>query len=156
LQALAAEAELQHAQREAQRAELQEQVALLDKLAPAAGEWERLAAEHQRLAHGSSLLAGAQSSLETLSEAEGASLPQLAAVTARLRELSAHDAGLREIVELLESAGAQAGEAARASSSTRRRCARPKPGSRRCTAPRAACACARRSSPASPKRSARG
>ena len=114
LQALAAEAELQHAQREAQRAELQEQVALLDKLAPAAGEWERLAAEHQRLAHGSSLLAGAQSSLETLSEAEGASLPQLAAVTARLRELSAHDAGLREIVELLESAGAQAGEAARA------------------------------------------
>jgi DNA repair protein RecN (Recombination protein N) len=114
LQALAAEAETQYAQREALRAELQEQVAALGKLAPAAGEWERLSAEHQRLAHGSSLLAGAQSSLETLSEAEGASLPQLAAVTARLRELSVHDAGLKDVVELLESAEAQAGEAARA------------------------------------------
>ncbi len=113
LQALAAEAEQQYAQREIERSELQEKVSLLDKLAPAAGEWERLAAEHQRLAHGSSLLAGAQSSLETLSEAEGASLPQLAAVAARLRSLSEHDAQLKEIVELLESAEAQAGEAAR-------------------------------------------
>jgi len=113
LQALAAEAEQQYAQREAERAELQERVSVLDRLAPLAGEWERLAAEHQRLAHGSSLLAGAQSSLETLSEAEGASLPQLSAVTARLRELSAHDAHLKEIVEMLESAEAQAGEAVR-------------------------------------------
>jgi DNA repair protein RecN (Recombination protein N) len=114
LQALAAEAEQQFAQRAAEREELQEKVAVLGRLAPAAGEWERLAAEHQRLAHGSSLLAGAQSSLETLSEAEGASLPQLAAVTVRLRELSAHDVHLKEIVELLESAEAQAGEAVRA------------------------------------------
>jgi len=114
LQALAAEAEQQYAQREAERAELQERVSVLDRLAPLAGEWERLAAEHRRLAHGSSLLAGAQSSLETLSEAEGASLPQLSAVTARLSELSAHDAQLREIVEMLESAEAQAGEAVRA------------------------------------------
>jgi DNA repair protein RecN (Recombination protein N) len=113
LQALAAEAEQQYAQREAERTELQDKAAVLDKLAPAAGEWERLAAEHQRLAHGSSLLAGAQSSLETLAEAEGASLPQLAAVTSRLRTLSAHDAQLKEIVELLESAEAQAGEAVR-------------------------------------------
>ncbi len=114
LQALAAEAEQQYAQREAERAELQDKVAVLDKLAPAAGEWERLAAEHQRLAHGSSLLAGAQSSLETLQEAEGASLPQLAAVASRLRSLAQHDAQLVAIVELLESAAAQAGEAARA------------------------------------------
>ena len=113
LQALAADAEQQFAQREAERAELQERVSVLERLAPLAGEWERLAAEHQRLAHGSSLLAGAQSSLETLSEAEGASLPQLAAVTARLRELSAHDAHLKEVVDLLESAEAQAGEAVR-------------------------------------------
>jgi DNA repair protein RecN (Recombination protein N) len=113
LQALAAEAEQQYAQREAERAELQDRVSVLDRLAPLAGEWERLAAEHQRLAHGSSLLAGAQSSLETLSEAEGACLPQLSAVTARLRELSAHDAHLKEVVEMLESAEAQAGEAVR-------------------------------------------
>ncbi len=114
LQALAAEAEQQYAQREAERAELQDKVAVLDQLAPAALEWERLAAEHQRLAHGSSLLAGAQSSLETLSEAEGASLPQLAAVASRLRSLAQHDAQLVAIVELLESAEAQAGEAVRA------------------------------------------
>jgi DNA repair protein RecN (Recombination protein N) len=114
LRALAAEAEQQYAQREAGRAELQDKVAVLDKLAPAALEWERLAAEHQRLAHGSSLLAGAQSSLETLSEAEGASLPQLAAVASRLRSLAQHDAQLVAIVELLESAEAQAGEAVRA------------------------------------------
>ncbi|MDA1118015.1 MAG: DNA repair protein RecN [Proteobacteria bacterium] len=114
LQALAAEAEQQFTRREAERADLQDRVAVLDKLAPAAGEWERLAAEHQRLAHGSSLLAGAQSSLETLSEAEGASLPQLSAVAGRLKSLAQHDAQLVEIVELLESAEAQAGEAVRA------------------------------------------
>ena len=79
LRTIAAEASEQFARREAERAELEDQVALLDKLAPRAGEWEALAAEHRRLAHGSSLLAGAQSALEALSEAEGASLPQLAA-----------------------------------------------------------------------------
>jgi DNA repair protein RecN (Recombination protein N) len=114
LQALAAEAEQQFAQRAAECEELQEKVAVLGRLVPAAGEWERLAAEHQRLAHGSSLLAGAQSSLEALSEAEGASLPQLSAVTASLRALCVHDARLRQIVELLESAEAHAGEAVRA------------------------------------------
>jgi DNA repair protein RecN (Recombination protein N) len=113
LATLAAEAQAQAAQREAERAELEEKVAELDRLAPREGEWDELAAEHARLAHGSSLLAGAQSSLETLSEAEGACLPQLAAVAGRLRELSEHDAGLRPIVEMLESAEVQAGEALR-------------------------------------------
>jgi DNA repair protein RecN (Recombination protein N) len=114
LQALAAEAEQKFAQREAERAELADRVALLDKLAPRAGEWQRLAADHGRLAHASSLLAGAQSSLEALQEGEGASLPQLAAVTSRLKSLAAHDELLAPVVELLESAEAQAGEALRA------------------------------------------
>jgi DNA repair protein RecN (Recombination protein N) len=113
LQALAAEAEQKFAQREAERAELADRVALLDKLAPRAGEWQRLAADHGRLAHASSLLAGAQSSLEALQEGEGASLPQLAAVTSRLKSLAAHDELLAPVVELLESAEAQAGEALR-------------------------------------------
>jgi DNA repair protein RecN (Recombination protein N) len=113
LRALAGEAAQQYAQREAERAELAERVALLDKLAPRTGEWEQLAAEQGRLAHASSLLAGAQSSLETLQEAEGASLPQLSAVASRLRALATHDAQLAPIVELLESAEAQAGEALR-------------------------------------------
>jgi len=113
LEALAAQAQEQFAQREAERLELEEKVAELKKLAPRQGEWEALAAEHSRLAHGSSLVAGAQSSLEALSEADGASLPQLAAVASRLRALSAHDVELVAIVELLESAQAQAGEAVR-------------------------------------------
>ena len=113
LQALAAEAAEQFARREAERSELQEKVAELKKLGLKAGEWDELAAQHQRLAHGSSLLAGAQSSLEALAEADGACLPQLSAVASRLRALSAHDERLRAIVEMLESAEAQAGEAAR-------------------------------------------
>jgi DNA repair protein RecN (Recombination protein N) len=97
----------------AEAAELEEKCGLLDKLAPQAGEWERLAAEHRRLAHGSSLLGGAQSALEALSEGDGASLPQLAAVASRLRALAEHDAALAPIVELLASAEAQADEAMR-------------------------------------------
>ena len=113
LQRLAEDAEKQFAIREAERAELSERVQQLKKVAPREGEWDALAAAHGRLAHGSSLLAGAQSSLETLSEAEGACLPQLAAVANRLRALSEHDARLGAIAELLRSAEAQAGEAAR-------------------------------------------
>jgi len=113
LEALAAEAEQQFARHEAEREELQEKVGELKKLGLKDGEWDGLAAQHQRLAHGSSLLAGAQSSLEALSEAEGACLPQLSAVASRLRSLSEHDVRLKAIVELIESAGVQAAEAAR-------------------------------------------
>jgi len=113
LDALAAEAEEQFARRQAERAELEEKVAELKKIGLKEGEWDGLAAQHQRLAHGSSLLAGAQSSLESLSEADGACLPQLSAVASRLRALSAHDTQLKGVVEMLESAEAQAAEAAR-------------------------------------------
>jgi len=113
LEALAAEAEQQFAKREAERAELADKVSELRKLGPKAGEWETLSEEQKRLANGSSLLAGAQSALEALSEAEGACLPQLSAIASRLRALSLHDARLASIVEMLASAEAQAGEAAR-------------------------------------------
>ena len=113
LEALAAEAAEQYAQRELERAELQDKVSELKRLAPAEGEWDALLAEHSRLAHGSSLVAGAESSLEALSEAEDATLARLAAVAGQLRTLSEHDAHLVPIVELLESAEAQVGEAAR-------------------------------------------
>ena len=98
---------------EAERADLQERTNDLKKIAPREGEWAEIGAEQTRLSHGSSLLAGAQSSLEALSESEGACLAQLAAVAAQLRALAAHDARLAAIVELLESAEAQASEAAR-------------------------------------------
>ena len=113
LTALAVEAEQQFAKRGAERTDLEEKVADLKKLGLKDGEWEAMAAQHQRLAHGSSLLAGAQSSLEALSEADGACLPQLSAVASRLRALSEHDVHLGAIVDMLESAEAQAAEAAR-------------------------------------------
>jgi len=113
LEALAAEAQEEFAKRESERAELEEKLGELKKLGLKDGEWDALSAQHLRLAHGSSLLAGAQSSLEALSEADGACLPQLSAVASRLRSLSEHDERLKAIVEMLESAEAQAGEAAR-------------------------------------------
>jgi DNA repair protein RecN (Recombination protein N) len=113
LEAVATEAQKNYAAREAERAEIQDRVTELKRISPVAGEWERVAAEHARLQHGSSLLAGAQSALEALTESEGAALAQLSAVASRLRALSAHDARLGPIVELVESAAAQAGEAVR-------------------------------------------
>src|SRR5437660_2233908 len=93
---------------------MQARVTELKRLSPLEGEWERVAAEHARLQHGSSLLAGAQSALEALTESEGAAVAQLSAVASRLRALSAHDARLAPIVELVEAAAAQAGAAGRA------------------------------------------
>jgi DNA repair protein RecN (Recombination protein N) len=113
LEEVALEAQKNYAARELERAELQDLVSELKRLAPGENEWAEVSAEQSRLAHGSSLLAGAQSSLETLTEAEGAALAQLSAVASRLRSLSEHDAGLASIVNLLESAEAQTGEAVR-------------------------------------------
>jgi DNA repair protein RecN (Recombination protein N) len=113
LEQVALEAQRNFTAREAERAELQDLVSELKRLAPREQEWGEICAEHARLSHGSSLLAGAQSSLETLSEAEGAALPQLFAVASRLKALSEHDDGLKPVVELLEAAQAQAGEAVR-------------------------------------------
>ena len=113
LQELAREAEKNYEAREAERTELRDRASELKRLAPREGEWGEISAQHMRLAHGSALLAGAQSSLEALVEAEGAALPQLSAVASRLKALSEHDAGLRSVVELLDSAEAQASEAVR-------------------------------------------
>ncbi len=113
LEELAREAHERFAQRLAERSELEERVADLKKLAPGEGEWQRVTLENKRLQHGSSLLAGAQSSLEALEESEGAALSQLSAVASRLRALSEHDDRLKPVLEMLESAEAQAGEAVR-------------------------------------------
>jgi DNA repair protein RecN (Recombination protein N) len=113
LQAVAGEAEKNFAQREAERDELKVLISDLKKLGLREGDWQEVSAEHTRLQHGSSLLGGAQSALEALAEAEGAALSQLAAVANRLKALSAHDDRLKAVVELLESAEAQASEAVR-------------------------------------------
>ena len=114
IESLVSETRAKFAEREAERTALAVELAELKRLAPRTGEWSELSGQHARLAHGSSLLAGAQSALEALSEAEGACLPQLAAVVSRLRTLAEHDTALAPMIELLESAQAQAEEAARA------------------------------------------
>ena len=113
LEQLASQAASEFKQREAERLDLHEQVADLKKLGPREGEWSEASAAHTRLANGSSLLAGAQSALEALAEADGACLAQIAAIGSRLRALSGNDPALGPIVELLEAAEAQASEAAR-------------------------------------------
>ncbi|MEA3195745.1 MAG: repair protein RecN [Betaproteobacteria bacterium] len=113
LETLIAEAEKNYSAREAERAEVDEKVRDLKALKLEEGEWERVSAEHTRLQHGSSLLAGAQSTLEALAEADGATLTQLEAVASRLRALSEHDSRLKAVTDMLESASAQAGEAVR-------------------------------------------
>jgi DNA repair protein RecN (Recombination protein N) len=113
LETVALEAQKNFAARQAEKADLEEKAKELKRLHIVEGEWERLSAEHKRLSHGSSLLAGAQSALEALDESEGAALAQLSAVSVRLKALSEHDEGLMAVVELLESAQAQAGEAVR-------------------------------------------
>ena len=114
LQALAEEAEKNFAQREAERSQIQDTVTELKRLEPREGEWTDISAQHTRLQHGASLLGGAQSALEALEEGDGATLAQLSAVSSRLGALSAHDDHLKPVVELLESAEAQAHEALRA------------------------------------------
>src|SRR5690606_28329756 len=113
LEAVAEEAVRSIAAREAERAELADKAAALKKLAPREGEWAEVTALQARLAHGSSLRGGAQSAPDALDEAEAARQPPRAARAARLRALLAHDPQLGPVVELLESAHAQASEAAR-------------------------------------------
>jgi len=113
LEALLAEAETQHARIEQERALLEAQRAELAQLAPREDEWEALAVEHGRLANAASLLEGASAAVEALSEADDACAPRLAALAERLHALAAHDRALGPVVEMLEAAQAQAGEAAR-------------------------------------------
>jgi len=113
LETLVAEAETQHARIAQERALLDAQCADLAQLAPREGEWDALATEHGRLANAASLLDGAQAAVDALSEADGACVPQLAALAERLRALCAHDRALEPVREMLEAAQAQASEAAR-------------------------------------------
>jgi len=70
-------------------------------------EWQALQEEHARLSHAVSLLETAGFGLETLSEADSSCLAQLNVLAARVREGMVHDAGLGEILRMLESAQAE-------------------------------------------------
>ncbi|MDD3883716.1 MAG: DNA repair protein RecN [Gallionella sp.] len=71
------------------------------------GQWADTQAEHTRLSHAAALLEAAAFGVETLGEAEMASLTQLNAVLARLRDAANYDASLGDILKMLESAQAE-------------------------------------------------
>src|SRR5262245_13143697 len=98
----------------AEREQLEWQVKELETLKFSAGEWPELTAEHSRLAHAASLIEAAQGAVEALAEGDGASLPQVNTVAAKLEGLVEYDPKLREILDALESARIQLQEVAHA------------------------------------------
>ena len=95
----------------AEREELEWQVRELDALKFSADEWQEINAEHARLAHAQSLIEGAQYAMDALSDGDNSSVTQLSAVSAKLNHLLAYDARLKDIIEVVASAQAQAQEA---------------------------------------------
>jgi DNA repair protein RecN (Recombination protein N) len=85
----------------------------LRTLAPQAGEWESVQAEHRRLAHAASLLEGARTAVDALSESDGATIDRIDTVIGRLTQLGAFDARLQPIVATLDGARIQIDDAAR-------------------------------------------
>ena len=98
---------------EAEREQLSWQVDELDALALKPDEWTTIGDEHRRLAHATALLEGAQASVESLSEGEGAIATQLSAIVHRLQQLAAIDPLLNEALASLEPASIEITEAAR-------------------------------------------
>lgn len=95
----------------AEREQLEWQVRDLEALNFSADEWRELLNEHARLAHAASLIEAAQQGLDALSEGDGSGLSQVNSVIARLNSLLEHDAGLKQILDVLEPAQIQLQEA---------------------------------------------
>jgi DNA repair protein RecN (Recombination protein N) len=98
----------------AEREQLEWQVKELESLKFTPHEWPELTAEHSRLAHAANLIEAAQGAVEALAEGDGASLPRLNAIAARLEGLIEYDPKLREILNTLESARIELQEATHA------------------------------------------
>jgi len=95
----------------AEREQLSWQLAELTALAFSSEEWCKLNEEHKRLAHATSLVEGAQYSLQELAEGESACASRIGAVGSRLHALAEYDPALSEVAALLQSAQAELSEA---------------------------------------------
>ena len=96
-----------------EREQLDWQVKELTQLAIKPGEWEASVDEHQRLAHAATLIEGARTSVESLTEADDAIVAQLAAIIHKLEPLARIDAALKPVLDALEPARIEIDEAAR-------------------------------------------
>lgn len=98
--------------REARLELLRYQVQELDALGSIINEFEALENEYSRLTNASRLLETAQGAYQLLSEDDAAIAVQLKRLERELQELTRYDAALQPIIDLLQSAGIQLGEAA--------------------------------------------
>ncbi|MEJ7668027.1 MAG: DNA repair protein RecN [Casimicrobiaceae bacterium] len=105
----------------AERSLLEVQRGELAALNISATEWTELSATQSRLAHAAALIDVVTQGSEVLSDGDDALTSKLAQLAQRLKSAAAHDAALGEIVTLLEPAGIQLGEVARALREYRRR-----------------------------------
>jgi DNA repair protein RecN (Recombination protein N) len=86
----------------------------LAALAVTESEWDELAVTQARLANAADLIAAAHDGIAALSEADDALAVRLAQLAQRLRAAATHDPALGAVVSLLDAAGIQVDEAARA------------------------------------------
>ena len=95
----------------AERERLQWRVQELTQLAFSAEEWSELQADHRRLAHAASLIETVEYALEGLSDGEVSALAAVNGVVSRLGAAREFDAGLKDILDVLEPAQIQVQEA---------------------------------------------
>jgi DNA repair protein RecN (Recombination protein N) len=95
----------------AERQRLEWQREELTQLAFSTDEWIELQADHRRLAHAASLIETVEYALEALSDGEVAALAAVNGVVSRLVAVQEFDAGLKDILDILEPAQIQVQEA---------------------------------------------
>jgi DNA repair protein RecN (Recombination protein N) len=96
-------------EQEREQLELQSRELLTLNFSP--DEWQTLKSDHSRLSHSASLLEAVHTCLDILSESESASLAQINLSTSRLKGLLQYDAGLKGVLDMLDSAQIQLQEA---------------------------------------------
>src|SRR5690606_18743820 len=84
----------------------------LNELKPVADELAELEQEHKRLSNVDSLLSQGQQALAGLSESDASLVDRAQHVSFLLQDMSADDASLKEVLELVDSARIQLEEAA--------------------------------------------
>ncbi|MDO9403011.1 MAG: DNA repair protein RecN [Polaromonas sp.] len=96
-------------QRERER--LAWQIIEVDKLAPAADEWDELNAQHGRLSNAQTLRDAVQAALDALQEADENAITLLGRATSALQNQEHIEPEFKALVEVLQSASAQAEDA---------------------------------------------
>ncbi len=97
----------QHADLDRERERLSWQIGEMGKLSPGENEWAELSAEHQRLSNAQSLIDAARTALSAVTEADDNAEALTARATDALQEVSAFDAQLASVIEVLQGAQAQ-------------------------------------------------